>query len=465
MKRITPLIALCLMAPVPGVLHAESFRTIDTNKILLAAAPTPTADYDSIADMPMGQSDTNAVSLLPEETGFGDDNLFGVEGGYFHPYISLEESFTDNLFNVDSNTTSNILTTLSPGIWFTLPRKQIIPITITPHNSAPGGLALQLDDYDSADKFQLYALAGTDLLFYSEDSDLNTADVTLEGLGRYNMASGLSLQILDRYALGHDEFSVDGATDSNQREFQSNIAMATADWDITEKLRIKSDFSHFYLDYDESFNDFLNREDNSLDLYAFFNYSPKSSLFVEYKYTDVEYDTATDTDNKQNFYYGGVTWLTTEKLSLLFKAGLQQKEYKKQGAGYIDSDNLALDMQILYRFTVKTEATLDMYRLVEESDSSVASEKEVFGVRFKYSQEFTEKITGKFAFFYENADYNQLITQDRSDDTFEFKPSVQYLFQDWLMGELGYSYETDDSSDDFFDYNTNTVFFSLNFSL
>ncbi|MFT5726119.1 MAG: hypothetical protein ACI8PB_000237 [Desulforhopalus sp.] len=465
MKGIASFITLCLLVPTAGNLHAADNRVIDINDIRIVAGPLPVEGIDTMQDMPMGQGDTKEVSLLPEETSAADDNLFGIEGGYFHPYVSLEGEFTDNLYNVDDDTTSNFLTTVSPGIWFTLPRKTIIPIEITPHNTAPGGLSLQVGDYDGTDRYQLYALAGTDLLFYSEDSDLNTADVGLEGMGRYNMASGLSLQLLDRYSLDHDDFGSGGATDENLREFQSNIVMGTADWDITEKLRFKTDLSNFYLDYEDSINDFLDRQDNTVDVYGIFNYSPKTSLFLEYKYTDVAYDTATDKDNNQNFYYGGVSWKTTEKVSLLFKAGLQQKEYDTEETSYSDSDNLALDLQILYRFTEKTQATLDLYHLNEESDSAAASEKEVFAVELGYTQKFTEKITGKLGLFYENADYNQLDGEDRTDDTFEVRPSVQYLFKDWLMSELGYSFEMDDSTDETFDYSTNSVFLSINFAL
>lgn len=465
MKCLAPFITLCLLAPTAVNAHAKNHQIIDINDMLIVAANTPKEDIDTIQDMPMGQGDKNVVSLLPEETSATDDNLFGIEGGYFHPYLSVEGALTDNLFNVNDDKTSNFLTTVSPGIWFTLPRKPLIPISITPHNTAPGGLSLQIGDYDETDTFQLYALAGTDILFYSEDSDLNTTDAEFEGLARYNMASGLSLQILDRYALDHDDFGVDGATESNQREFQSNIVMATADWDLTEKLRMRGDLTNFYLDYDDSLNEFLDRSDNSVDVYAFFNYSIKSSLFVEYKYTDVAYDTDIANDNNQNFYYGGITWDTTDKLALLFKAGLQQKKFEEESDGYADSDNLVLDLQILYRFTEKTEANLTVYNLNEESDSSLASEKEVFGTRFNYTQRVTEKITGKFGLFYENADYNQLIDEDRQDDTFEFTPAIQYLFKDYLMGEVAYSYKMNDSSDDLFDYNTNTVFCSLNFSL
>ncbi len=452
MNRISLFIVACLLA-----------FTID--QAGAAAVNSPKGAAGMAQDIPMGQSAEGNEILLPEGEGAPAD-LFGIEGGYIHPYLSLEGSYTDNVFNVDSGTTDSFMTRISPGIWFTLPRKKIIPITITPHNASPGGLQQELVDAEGTDRYQLYALAGTDLFFYSESDDLNTQDVTLEGMGRYNMASGLSLQLLDRYTLAHDDFGVGiSTTDKNLREFQNNLVMATADWDLTEKVRVKINYSNFILMYDDSINSFLDRQDNSGDLYAYYRYSVKTSLFVQYRFTDVEYDSATQKNNSQNFYYGGVRWDTTDKLSLLFKTGLQHKEYDNEAPGFEQSNNLTLDLQTLYRFTEKTQASVDLYRTNEESDSAFASERVVLGVQLGYIQKVTEKITGRFNFNYQKADYTQIALSDREDDTFIFKPSVQYLFKDWLMGELAYTYEVSDSSNDLFDYDTNTVMLSLNFAL
>ena len=465
MNRISPFIALCLLAvPVAGVCAGAQEEDAG-NKVIVVSARNVADGLGTGQDMPMGQSADRGESLLPEESGSAVDELFGIEGGYLHPYLSLEEGYTDNVFNVDSDKTSSFLSRISPGIWFTLPRKKIIPIIITPHNASPGGLQLQLDDYEGTDRYQLYALAGADLFFYSKDSDLNTQDVTLEGLGRYNMPSGLSLQLLDRYSLGHDDFGVGGSTDANLREFTNNLVMATADWDLTEKLRFKIDYSNFLLNYKDNINAFLERQDNTFDLYGYYKFSVKTSIFLQYRYLMVDYDSADEKDNDQNYYYGGVRWDTTEKLSLLFKAGLQHKEFDTKAPDYQSSNNFAVDLQSLYRITEKTEVVLDLYRTNEESDSTSASQRVVLGAHLGYTQRFTDKITGKCRFTYENADYTQLTDTNREDDTFEVRPSVQYLFKDWLMAELAYSYEVRDSSDDLFDYDTNTVLLSLNFAL
>ncbi|WP_419176491.1 outer membrane beta-barrel protein [Desulfosediminicola sp.] len=412
--------------------------------------------------------DVNDLVVVPAENGgFADDEIFGVRGGYIHPYLSLRTGWTDNVFNVDDDTDSSWLYTISPGVWFSLPRMRVVPITIAPHNTSAGGLQLELDDDVGTDKYQLYALVGSDINMYSYDSDLNSEDYYAEGMARWNMASGLSLRVLDRFTLGHDDFGVGEATDEDLREFDTNLLMLTADWELTEKLRFKVDYSNFLLQYDEADNAFFfDRTDNVIDLYGYYKYSEKTSLFLQYRYTDVEYDNDTAKDNSQDYYYGGVRWVSSDKLALLFKAGLQSKSFDAETDEYQDSDNFTLDLQAHYRMTDKTDMTLDLYQKNEESDNAGASEKLVLGARFVYSQAMTEKITAKLGMGYENSDYEQLVGQaDRDEDTFYISPAVQFLVRDWLMAELSYSFETTDSSDDAYDYDTNTIYLSLNFAM
>lgn len=443
-----------------AVLHVSGAAAIEVNEMTVVAA----ADTPVVGDVPMGQAAGGEDSLLPEDA-VSEDDLFGTEGGYFHPYLSLAGEWTDNLYNLDDNKKSNFLTRISPGIWLAVPRSKVIPVTITPHNTSAGGLQQQLKDHYGTDRYQVYALGGVDFLNYSEDSDLNSVDGNIEGLARYNMPSGLSLQILDRYSQGHDKFEagVSNLVDPLQ-EFNSNIVMGTVDWQMTEKLRAKADLSNFMLDYDDEINNYLDRDDDVLDLYGYYDYSEKTSFFVQYSLIDVSYDTALR-DNQQDFIYGGIRWDTTEKLSLMFKAGYQQKEYDRSITGESDYDGFAFDLQSIYRFREKAELTLNLYRKNEETDSAVALDKEVLGGNLGYSQQYTDKISGKFDLTYEDSEYRQFILQDRDETLVSARPAIQYLFKEWLMGEVAYSYETRGSSDDFFDYDTNTFFVSINLAL
>ena len=437
------------------------------------AANAPAALAGGVSDMPMGQTEGGDVSLLPEDVSDpGDDELFGTEGGYFHPYISLGLEYTDNLYNIDDRFeeggTENWLTTISPGIWFALPRKKIIPITINPNNSSPGGLQLQFEDYEGTDRFQAYALGGLDFNYYSEDSDLNKTNGLFEGLMRYNLRGGLSLQLVDRYTHGQDQLEIGSLIRDQVRDFDSNFFMATGDWDITEKFRIQLDYFNFALWYEDEINQFLDRVDNGINLYGYFNYSLKTSFFLEYKFVDVAYDERTQIDNTSNFWYGGIKWDTTEKLALLFKLGYQDKKFDDVSMGQEDFDGMVYDLQFIYRYSEKTIFEFDLYRTNEETDNFLASDKTVIGADLQYRQKFSERWSGSIGLIYENAQYSDMLVadlDDRDDDTIFFRPAVQYLFREWLMFELAYEYETRDSTDDLFDYDTNTIMFNVNFAL
>lgn len=426
----------------------------------------------SPAEVPLGQSAQGEVSLLPEDVGQGgqakDDNLFGVEGGYFHPYITVDFEYTDNLYNIDEGKKESVLTKISPGLWFALPRKKIIPITINPHNSSPGGLQLQFKDYSGTDRFQAYALGGLDLNYYSGDSNLNSTDGILEGMARYNMQGGLALQLVDRYTHGEDNLEIGSMTRNQIRRFDSNFLMATADWDITEKFRLQFDYFNFALGYDDEINQFLDRTDNGINLYGYFNYSPTTSFFLQYRYIDVAYDKSELIDNKSQFIYGGIKWDTTEKFAILAKAGYQMKDFADSSLGQQNFDGVALDVQLTYKFSEKTVFDWDLYRTNEETDNYLASDKTVIGSKFKYTQKFTDKWSGIVNFDYYYSDYSNLhsrTTLDRNDKGYEVRPALQYLFREWMMFELAYRYEKRDSSDDFFDYTSNTVMFNANLAL
>ena len=335
---------------------------------------------------------------------------------------------------------------------------------------------------------------------YSDASEFDDYNGRLEGLFRYNMGVGLSLQVLDRYSYDQDRFEINTVvrqkelefaedrfdeetgiavdTDDNVRRFESNLFMATADYTITEKFRLRGDFSNFVLDYESAINDFLDRTDNSAELYGYFNYSPKTDFFIQYRFIDVGYDNEVDDgrpsrDNEQQFWYGGINWASTEKLAFGFKAGQQYRTYNDDElAEDNDSDGLALDFQSVYRWTEKTQFTLDLYRLSEESESAVALDKITLGVVFGYRQKFTDRLQGVLEFRYEDSDYNQLLDEivsaeelDREDSRIYVRPAVKYYFREWMMCELAYTYDKRDSTDDLFDYTTNRILFGLNLSM
>jgi len=396
-------------------------------------------------------------------------------GGYIHPFLSIAGEFTDNLFNVYTNETNNFLTTLSPGIWLAFPRTKEIPLAIAPNNSTAGGLQMALPEYQGFERYNAYLLGALDFKYYSEDSDLNDYDANVEGFFKLNLRSGLSFQVIDHFTRGQDRFDVGnflGVNGPSLRRYNSNIAIGNVTWDITEKIGLKADFSNFFLDYKEIDDDFLNRVDNALSLYGIYTHSPRTALFIEYRYIDVSYDTAELKDNDQNFLYGGINWVASTKTQLRFKVGYQTRDYKDEEINKIsedsetsNNDGLAFEFDIKYSMTEKTNLSLALHHEIDETDSGVALDKRIFGGMLRYNQEFYTDFIGMIDLSYENADYNQLVDPKRNDDRYTFRPALQYIFSDWLMAELAYTWEKRDSTDEIFDYDVNSISLSLNSAL
>lgn len=451
---------------------AGQHQSIQIGKMMLVASndiqPVAELPYYKGQDVPMGQSSSESKqSLLPEDDGAQNDSeLFSTSGsGYIHPFLSVGEEYTDNLYNIDQDKTNNFLTRISPGIWMSIPKIKEAPVTVAAKNTSAGGLLMALPDYEGFERFNAYLLGALDYKMYSTDSDLNDTDAKIEGLFKYNLRGGLSLQALDSFTSSQDRFEIGNAGEDPVRRYKSNLSQAVADWDFSDKLRTKVEFSNFYLNYSEAIDDFLDRSDNDASWYGFYKYSPKTSLFVQYQYIDVSYDTNTGWDNTQDFYYAGINWASTEKTSLRMKAGYQNVDYEKSLAQTLNEDNngWALELALKYQITVKTEISLALSHKTEESDSTLAIGQEVSTGIVHYKQQFTEKLLGICDLSLENHNYTQLrVAGERDDDRYIFRPALQYVFKDWLMAEMAYQFDTRNSTDDLFDYASNTISFSLN---
>ena len=425
-----------------------------------AAEPAaPAAGLES--DLPLGQGAEVDESLLPEEG--EDEDLFGTKGTV-HPYLTVAGEYTDNLYNLDTERVENFLFVVAPGLWFSLPAKKEIPVTLAPNNSSAGGYQFELEDYERTDRYQVFFLGDLDFRMYSDDSDLNDTLWRLQGLGRYNFPSGLTLQLLDAYSHSQDRFEI-GRPDSRLTHiFDSNSLVGTIDWLVTEKFRFTGDLDLFSLVYDEAEFDYLERDDLGFDLHAFYNYSEKTSLFLEYKKVFIEYDSNTPYDSDSDFYYLGMTWDSTEKMSFLGKVGLQEKQY--DNSVFDEFSGFSFEFQSVYRYSEKTKLTLDVYRQNEETDILSASDRVMLGSAIGYDQEITDKLSWGFRVRYELSEYRQFRgLEDREDDRILATPRVNYLFTDWLMAGLGYSYERRNSNYDVFDYYSNTFFADLKLAL
>lgn len=401
-----------------------------------------------------------------------DKHIFGSRRGYLHASCGLNVEYTDNLYNVNRDwlehyetrylydRESKFLTSITPTLWLALPRRYRVPIHIASHNTSPGGLQFTQPDNRFFNKYQLYISGGLNLKSYSENSDLNHTDVKLEGLFQYNPKPSLTFQVADQLIRSQDLFDISNATEDNQRTYDSNLVIAGIDWQPFEKISAKLDYINFSLKYDDTINNFLNRTDNGFDFHLFYDYSPKTNFFFEYRYDYASFDENDQLENGNTYLYLGVNWYFTVKTTLLAKAGYQKVDYDNEL--YDDtSGEFTFELQVNWKATVKTSLLLDATYNIEQTDSISALNKTVFAGRIGYQQQFTDRLRGSLNFVYENSEYEQLDGYPREDDRYYFKPELQYAFRKWLHGELSYSYDNRDSNREELDYYSNTIALGL----
>ncbi|MCF8055329.1 MAG: outer membrane beta-barrel protein [Desulfocapsa sp.] len=440
------LLALLLSQP----LHANAANpynlNIDTMAIVAQNEPPPLSYDDTIITY-----DEDAETKIEK---------------YFHPTLVLSGEYTDNLYNVDHDTTENLLLSITPGFWLTMGQAEDMPAAVSVRNTSASGIMMAPLRTDGYDWLNATLMGSMKFDWYSEESVNDFIGGDLNASLQYKPGNKLTLYITDQYRRARIGFDIGNDTADDDRWFDSNLLYTGFDWDLTDKFSAGAKYSGFLLSNNDTVDEYMDRTDHSLSAFGAFNYSMKTSFFLQYQYITLDYDSAEYQDNEQHHIYGGVHWISTEKLTFDLKAGYQQRDYKDERIETTfnsdDNSTVALELSSLYQFSMKTGVSLALSHKFEESDSSLALGKTVFAGDFTYHQELTERLQGILALGYENADYNQMVDQPREDDLFEIRPSLQYTFREWLMTELAYSYRERDSTDDLFDYKTNTVYLSLN---
>jgi hypothetical protein len=144
-------------------------------------------------------------------------------------------------------------------------------------------------------------------------------------------------------------------------------------YDLTEKFQLRLDYSNFYLNYEDKINQDDDRKDDVYSAYVFFRMTSKTSVFVEYDFTDIDYDT-TPKDSHEHRYYGGIRWEMTGKSSGQIKGGYGRR--KTTDSPMIDTDVTYSDfsedtwvgaIQLDHNLTSQTNLTFNAYRRFDES--------------------------------------------------------------------------------------------------
>ncbi len=421
-----------------------------------ADAPPPLGQTRSEPSaIPEGQSKEKPVS---EDEGIGSD-IFGKQGGNFHPFLIFQEIYTDNLFATHTNTKNDFITTIAPGVWLAFPANREKLLSIDTKPTSPGGIHLSRIKPETTRQYQSYFLYSPEFMLYSNHSSLEHVNHKAEGLFQYNLNSGFSFDIIDLF---HDREDIagNGIADRLYR-YQDNLLDLIATYTAPSgKFKFELDYSNYDIDYKSSDVSYRNRNDNSIGISAFYQFWPKTSLFVEYDFSDIDFDGGTSTDSTEDRYYAGATWDMTANTRGTLKLGYIQKDFVAPAIE--DQEGFSIELQTQHTLTPKRGLQINGYRKFNESDFGNASTFLSTGIDIALLQRFTEKWSGTFDVSFQKNEYKGF---DRTDDLFGIGPAIRFEPRKWLIFDLGYYYYLNNSNITTYDYDANQIYFRATLSM
>jgi len=418
-------------------------------------APPVGQSKSTPSSIPEGQSKGKPVSA---DEGISSD-IFGKQGGNFHPFLIFQEIYEDNIFATDTNTKSDFITTIAPGVWLAFPANREKLLNIDTETTSPGGLQLSRIKPEATRRYQSYFLYSPEFLLYSDHSSIDHVNHRAEGLFQYNLNSGLSFDIIDLF---HDREDIagNGIRDTMYRYQDNLLDLITTYTAPSGKLKFELDYSNYDIDYEDIAASYRNRTDNSFGVSAFYKFWPKTSLFVEYNFSDIDFDGGTSTDSTEDRYYAGATWDMTAKTRGTLKLGYIEKDF--DAPALEDQEGFSVELQTQHNLSPKRGLQINGFRKFNESDFGDASTFLSTGINIALLQRFTEKWSGTFDVSFENNDYKGF---DRTDDLFGLGPALRFEPRKWLIFDLGYHYYLNDSNITAYDYEANQVYFRATLSL
>ena len=390
-----------------------------------------------------------------QSTGKGQitGDIFGKTGGYFHPFLSVQERYEDNIFNTPDNEKSDYITTISPGIWLALPGTKKPQLDISTSTFTPGGVVQSRFRPETFRRYQTYLLYSAGLEKYADFSEQDITTHKLEGLFEYNFRGGLSIDLFDQFYRARLPQATLISTELDK--YKTNLFDVTLSFDVTEKLGLRADYSNYNVNYDAVRNNAFDRTDNSLSGYIFFKFRPKTSVFVEYEFIDINYDRNILSDSAEQRFFGGIRWGITGKSAGSVKAGYGIREFDDPTIA--NDSEFVFEVQADHQFTPKTSLSLFASRRNTESTTTTTDYAVAHNVGIGYAQKLTYRITGRLNLAYWHYEYIGALTyggetKERTDNEFRAAPSLEYRFRDWLWFGVEYIYTKRDSNFPGLDY-------------
>jgi hypothetical protein len=352
-----------------------------------------------------------------------------------HPYVSVKEDFSDNIFYTSTDERSDSITTITPGIRLVHPFR---------------AHAAELEYYAVVNRYSKYR---------TEDTTDNFAN------GKVDLKFGslFGLRLTDAYTQSHEPRA--SSSTGFIEEYRSNAAGLSATYQLADRSKVQVDYGR--TDWRYLTSSFRNRDEDLVSGYFFYRFLPKTSVFVEYDFKKVSFvDGSLELDNTVGSALLGLTWEMSESSKGTVKAGTLAKDFSDKAKGSVSTWTGAVDVR--HAFSERTAVTLGGSRVVNETSLLGNRYYITTGLSAELTHRFLSKLTGALRGTYGTDDYADALAAGedaRRDRTTTAGAGVTYKMHDWISLGLDYGLKDRRSNQSANDYTEHSTLLSVNIAL
>lgn len=370
------------------------------------------------------------VMFIPDlAKGAGNLHIGPLE---IHPYVSVREAYSDNIYATANERKSDSITTTIPGLRLDLPFRM-------------HGLVL---DYNAVI---------TNHATYTAD---DTTDQNARGILDLKLGSQFGLSLSNFYTDNHEPRG--SSSTGFIEKYNNNVATASVAYQLADVSKIEISYTRSVWEFKTS--KFRDRNEDMASAYLYYQLLPKTSAFIEYDHKIVDFTVSSqDLNNDVNNESLGITWASTEKSKGTIKVGYLQKNFAK--IGKTDYTTWTTSVDLSHELSNHTSLTITGQRAVNEANLQGTNYLVSTGAYAELKHKFIQKLTAVVKGSIGTDDFSDIVppeTEKRQDLTTMGGMGLKYLIQDWLETAIDYSHTDRNSNMDTNDYWENSYMFTIN---
>lgn len=327
-----------------------------------------------------------------------------------HPYVSLNTSYDDNFFLVNSNIDRDVILRVKPGV------KLLLGAIETTSRAQVSSQSLKIDTGALFANYMRHKKFNKQKPYASINYNLGRRNHRLE-LNYYYKAS---------YEPASDLVVNEGKfADYNFNEMQGS-------WEVVhKKLGLGLDYDVQLKDYRKDFK--LNSSEQDVaSVTAFYQAFPKTRFFFEYDYGIYEYTKTPIKGNNSTFntYWLGARGVLSKKTTGILKFGSQQRRYNNKT---LNIDGITIQMDVSYDYSPKTKFLLGVSKGPRQGTYLADGNEKSFSYYLSCLYNFNKKFNVTLSpWYFEEDQYSS----GRKDDNYRYSFSLNYLFSKWMKFSL-----------------------------